>query len=340
MRLPMLIAGALIACPFSAAAQTEINVPSKAGWKHALTGTIFRSKLADIPRTAIKDNSDTELDVAVHYEDAGVTLTVFLFRPALASLPIWFDRSESQIALADMFGGVTPVGDPRMVTSPPGKVTGGMRRVYVPGKREIKSTALAIVPIGDWLLKIRMTSNALDPAALDAKLEEVIKAIGWPASVKEPNIAAPIAVCVDQLAYARKAKLKKPSMTDALLGAALVGVVADKVEKGEQGTPIDWCREGEGNKSYGVYRDKGGSKAYTLALGDAGQIISVSPGIALDGGSGGYMLTLSQLDRTLVYPSFDRLPTPDAAFQAVSKTAPVSSSARGGKDLTIGTPSK
>lgn len=338
MRLPTLIAWLLLALP--AAAQTEIQVPANAGWKHEATGTIFRSKLSGIPRTSIKDNSDTELDVSVHYGDADTTLTIFLFRPVLASVPIWFDRSETQIGLGDTFGGVSPLGDIRAFALPQGKTPGGMRRVYVPGKREIKSTGLAVLPLGEWLLKIRITSNSLDPAALDAKLDEVIQAIGWPAGAADPVAAAPVPACTSQLAYARKAKLRKPSMTDALLGATLLGVAADKAEKGEKATPVDWCREGEANQRYGVYRAKGSRDAYTLAMGDAGRTISVSPGIALDGGSGGYMLALGQLDRTLIYPSFDRLPAPDTAFQAVLNTAPISSSARGGKDITIGVPAK
>ena len=338
MRLPLVSAGLLLMLALPAKAQTEIKVPAAAGWKHAQTGMIFRSKLAGIPRTEIKDGSDTELDVSIHYSDTDTTLTIFLFRPALANVAVWFDRSETQIALGDLFGGVSPFADIRAFAPPQGTIASAMRRIYVPGKREIKSTALAVLPLGEWLLKIWMTSNGLDPAELDAKLDEVVKAIGWPADATESVAAVPLPICTGQLAYARKAKLRKPSLTDALLGATLMGVAADKAAKGEKGTPIDWCREGQANQQYGVYRDKGSRDAYTLPMGDAGRTISVSPGIALDGGNGGYMLTLGQLDRTLVYPSFDRLPAPDTAFQAVFKTAPVSSSARGGKDITIDAP--
>ena len=71
-------------------------------------------------------------------------------------------------------------------------------------------------------------------------------------------------------------------------------------------------------------------------MGDAGRVINVSPGLALDSKDPGYSLSLGLLDRTLVYPSFDKLPLPDVAIDAVMKNRPISSATRDGKNITIG----
>ena len=72
-------------------------------------------------------------------------------------------------------------------------------------------------------------------------------------------------------------------------------------------------------------------------MGDAGRVISVLPGISLDSKDPGYRLSLGLLDQTLIYPSFDKLPAPDVAIDAVMKNRPISSTMRGSKNITITT---
>jgi hypothetical protein len=53
----------------------------------------------------------------------------------------------------------------------------------------------------------------------------------------------------------------------------------------------------------------------------------------------GYAVSFGDLDRTLVYPNFDKLASPDRVLEVVTGTSPVSSSARGeagGNTITIG----
>jgi hypothetical protein len=71
-----------------------------------------------------------------------------------------------------------------------------------------------------------------------------------------------------------------------------------------------------------------------MAIGDAGRVINVERGLQLDKDPG-YQLSLGDLDRTLVYPSFNGLPNPEDAFKAVRTAPVVSSAARGGKDISI-----
>ncbi len=343
MRLKPILAAMLLATASTttpAAAQSTLEVPANAGWKHAQTGIVLRSTLGGYARVDIRDSSQTELDVMATYGSTDrTTVTVYIFRPALSSVPVWFDRSETQILARDVYGNAAPQGQPLAFTPPGASATSGLRRVYLPSKGPFKATGLAIMPLGEWLVAIRVSSTELDTAALDAKMSDLIAAIGWPVQPAASPAAVPIAVCATNLSYSRSAKLKKPNMGSALLGGMLMGVISD-TEKAKPETVTAapaLCRDGAATTQYGVYRRLDATDSYTMALGDAGITISVTPGIQLDKKDPGYRLTLGMLDKTMVYPDFDKLPSPDKAFEAVRTNRPVSSVAHGSKDITVTT---
>lgn len=344
--ISLVVAGLLVAAvtlPAHAQAKRQIETSANAPWKHAQTGITLPSSLLGIARGSIDDNSSSQIDVFANYGEGQATIiTLYVFRPALTSVPMWFDRSETQILMRDVYGNAMPA-TPATAFAPPGsKATSALRRIYLPGKGEYKSTGLAIMPMGEWLVAVRISSQEFDAAALDAKLTEVIKTLGWPEKVIEQPPAVPIAPCSAPLPYAKKAKLKAPNMMDALLGATLSTMVADEAAKDkdasppEKATPITWCREGNPTQAFGAYRVVGFDTGYTIALGDAGIVIDVNTGLAaLVNKESTYQLKLEMLDRTLVYPSFDKLPTPDAAIAAVKSSSPISSVERGTKNIVI-----
>ncbi|NIJ21763.1 hypothetical protein FHS95_003474 [Sphingomonas naasensis] len=339
-----LLAGALSVAPLAAQAQsTTIQVPAAKKWKHVGTGVIVPQALAGLPRTGITDSTAGEFDVSIQFGNPESTqLTIYLFRPALASVPVWFDRAETQILDRDIFGHAAPVSDP-IAFAPPGTTTASaLRRVYVPEKRTFTATGAAMVPLGEWLVAARLSSTSLDPAALDAKLLEALAALGWPAPVAgaAPDaIAAPIQPCTTPAGFSAKAKVKKPDMGAALLGALLANAADDPdIKKTPVEGPQGLCREGKPGAETATYRTLGDGKGYVIALGDAGRTISVYPEFVLDKGEPGYAVTFNDLATSYVYPSFDRLPEPGKAFEMVRKSRPISSSTRGSKALTIHTP--
>lgn len=338
LKQSLAVAGLLtFALATPALAKREIAAPAGVPWKHAQTGITLPATLLGIARDPIGDNSSSEIDVFAGYGDGqATTITLYVFRPALASVPMWFDRSEAQVLMRDVYGNATPAAAARIFAPPGGKVASALRRIYLPGKGPYKSTGLAIMPMGEWLVAVRISSQQFDAAALDAKLDEVIGALGWPNGVADVDAAVPITPCATPLAYARKAKLKPPSMMDALLGATLAGIKPTDEQKAKA-MPVTWCREGEPKQEYAVYRAVGNDTGYTIAMGDAGRVINVSPGLSLDSKDPGYRLSVGLLDQTLVYPSFDKLPAPDVAIDAVRKSSPISSTTRGSKDITITT---
>lgn len=327
--------------PAAAQNQARIDVPATASWKHAETGLVLRPSIAGYPRGTIADSSGSELDVMVQYAEGEATrVTLYIFRPSLMSVPIWFDRSETQILLRnDSFGTPVPAGPVRAFTPPHADAVSGLQRVYVPGSGAYKSTGLVMIPLGEWLVAVRASSTELDPVALEARLGEVVAGIVWPEKVAASPAAVPVAACTGVLAYDRKAKPRKPDTAQALMGAVLLGVPEEEeVEKeapSKASPPPVWCREGTPGGDYGVYRADDATNAYVLAAGDAGVTINVAPAFPLEGKKVGYMLSLGALDRTLIYPNFDKLPSPQAAFDAIRRLKPVSSTTRGSGDLTI-----
>lgn len=326
------------------AQQRALSVPATSAWQHAKTDLILPPKLAGYPRTAISDATTTELDISASFTapDQSTFITVYLFRPALMSVPVWFDRAEVQILNRSQFGAVRPISDAQAFVPPRAKIASALRRTYRPDKN-YRSTALAILPLGDWLVAVRLSSTQLEPADAEARLGEVIDAIRWPQSVPESVAAVPVLPCPSALAYARKAKLIAPDMSSTLMGALLAGVADDvRADPKAQAASVPLCREQPGQPEYGVYRAPAAQDSYVVALGDAGRVVNVSPSLSglVDGKRKGYALALGDLGSTLIYPDFDKLPSPEAAVTAVQRTAPVSQTSRSGKNVTITLPSK
>lgn len=331
MRLWVLVAAMLLATP--AAAQRTLEVPATSSWKHAETGLVLRPTIIGLARTKISDLTTAELDIAAQYgslEDVAVTL--YLFRPALLSVPVWFDRAETQIMQRDIFGNAAPQGEARAFAPPGATIASALRRPYLPNKAAFKSTALAVIPVGDWLVTIRISSRNLDSATLDSRLSEVIEAIGWPKGVAESTIATPVVACTNALAFSKKAKLLRPKMEDSIFGALIAGVGS---RRHQDSAPTLFCRDGQGSLEYGVYRQPDSVDSYTIAINDAGRVVSVYPALSLKKADAGFTLSLSDLGKTMIYPNFNKLPAPDVAWKAVRSTAPVSSTSRQGNNQNI-----
>ena len=319
------IAAALLACASVAAAgqARDLAVPADKGWKHAETGIVVTATMLGLARAAISDSTENERDVSLQFEDAdrATSLTYYIFHPAEMSVPMWFDRAQTAILQRDIYGGATPATVEPVAFAPPNtSVPAALRQVYTPGKGPYRATGLAVLPVDEWLVAIRLSSALLDPAALDARLGEAIAALRWPATVAAPAIAAtPISACADTQTY-KKAKLQKPDMMQALLGGTGALVAKEKDTK-----PVTWCRNGEATVLYGVYRADGTKAAYTLAIGDSGRVATVGGGIGSLLGKGGYEVNYRDLDGSVsVFPSFDRLPEPTQLLSLVFKGGAIS----------------
>ena len=316
------------ASPGPAGAQASAPAPAEPGertlaagateaWQHAETRMTLPPQVAGLTRVHVRDNGTAELDVVTNYvnRDEGVIALVYIYRTMTPNVPLWFDRALDTIMLPQQ--GVTA---PRVTAfaRPGASIASGLRTATTDSVPGMRSTTLAILPLGSsWLVKIRLGSIRLDPAALDERMSAFIAALQWPAETGTPHAAAPIEPCPTPLRL-RPAHIVNAPMEDVLVDAATGSIEPDR----DQPPPV-YCREPGATIERGVYRADGATDSYLIALHDAG--IAISVGETLDlasllgerGGRHRYSVILLERNSSSVYPSFDRLPPPDQALAVV-----------------------
>lgn len=320
-RISALGAVLLAAAPVGA---RDLPVPADKGWQHAQTGMVVMPEIAGFRRTALTDATATEHDVAAQFgEDAdGTFATVYLFKPAGGDAAVWFDRAQATLDAGKSGKGAAPATiDPVVFALPGGSAATAVRQVYAIPGGQFRSTAVALIPIGEWLVKVRMTSRTLTADRLDAKLTALIAGLRWPAAAKAGVAFAPVRPCAAPLDYG-KAKVVKGDGAGMFLSLLLPGIVA-KQTAAERGPPPVWCRERERTTDYGVYRANASTTGYTLALRDAGRVAQVAPPILSDAKS--VNVTLQDVDGTVdAYPSFSALPRPAQVWKLLESSQPTS----------------
>jgi hypothetical protein len=296
-------------------AARDLAVPADKGWKHAESGLILTPQLAGLSRTALTDATQTEHDVAAQYEtaDKSVFATLYLFHPAIADVSLWFDRSQTALETRDAFRNAAPAtADPVAFAIGGATAASSLRQIYATPAGQYRSTALAVMPSGEWIVSLRMSAKTLTADQLDARLRQFVAAIRWPAVI--PN-AAPAATrmkrCATALTFG-KAKPVKPDGADLLMSLMGSSLAATKSPAAAPAPRRSWCREGEPRPEYGVYRSDSGSNGYVLGLHDAGRVVTVYPSLMGQiNKSGSYAVTLEDLDGTVsAFQSFTALPSP------------------------------
>jgi len=260
-------------------------------------------------------------------------------------VPVWFDRAEYALLHRPEYGGAAAASPATSFALPGTTTRSGLRRVYVSARGPTKTSALAVMPLGDWLVTVRLSSVDLEPAALDARLSALLGEIGWPTAPSDARPAPEahvVAPCPADLAFT-KAKLRKADMSQALLGSLLAGAAAAPPPADKAQPRTSWCREGSANAQYGVYRPEGTSDGYMLALGDSGRSAGVFRGLAIPTlpRTGGFGTTLNDVDGSAAtYPAFDGLPEPQLVMRLLANGRPVSRTTVRGKKVDITLDSK
>ena len=304
----------------------SLDVPNDAGWQHAQTGIVLRSKLGAFQRAALRDNGKSELDVSATYYAGSEadTASIYLYRPGIANLPMWFDRSHYAMTLNDQIRIGAPL-IPVTRFAPPGtSIESGLRVTYALKDSDKGGTGLAMVPFADWILAVRLTSRTMTPAEVDAALLDMIGKIRWPSERPASPVAVPIAPCTTRL-KTKKAKLIQPDLAQALIGATLSNIAEEKAKEhpAADDRPVVFCREGPSIPEYGVYRSDQANDGYVMALGDAGVSASVYPGLSLTDRKE-FAVTMATHDSLDTYPSFNALPEPKQVFALVMSRGPMS----------------
>lgn len=298
-----------------------LEVPANSAWQHAETELILPPRLADLRRTWIRDLGQDELDIVAEYRgDNGMVATVYLFKSGLPDPSIWFDRAlfMLQARAAGRSGTAVPAATP---FTPAGRTGGGglLTALDVGGG----GTALAVVPAAPrFLLKVRISAAGSNAARVRADLTRLLGEVRWPAWARDPGASAVvIQPCARPLRTARAREVRGDPMSGLLnaMGSALPRPLP---------AGGSYCREPGATVVRGVYRLNADTTGYVIALADSGLALSAGATLTIggpqDGQPRGSHVSLIFHDRegTALLPTYDRLPPPDQALQALGSGRP------------------
>lgn len=329
--------GLLLVAATGASAR-DLPVAVDKGWLHAASGTVLMSTIAGQTRTGLSDATNGEFDVTAQYQaaDGSVVTSLFLFRPALHDVAIWFDRSRTALETNAVMANMSPATPQPIAFAAPGAVAAtSLKQVYGNPSGPIRSTALAMVPVGSWLMGIRMSAPNLSAAQLDARMTQVVASIRWPRfATVSVRPAAPIVPCTNAMTFGSATPIAS-KLEDMMLDLSLVSQISDRLV----GAPsrLAWCRDATDGVHWGVYRTIGQqSPDYTMAIGDAGRVVNVLRSVmGRVRRRGGFAVLLTDVDgSTYSFRPFDKQPAPAQVWTAISEGRPLAR-AHGNEMVTI-----
>lgn len=324
----------------SAAQPQAIKVEEGKTWVHEASGLALPAAIGSFVRNDISDLSGgKQIDVGSGYREpaTGTLATVYVYRPAMPLAPLWLDIASWYIQRNQSFAPVT-VHSGAVSFTVAGQVdTVNLRQVYSIGAMG-RSSGVAIVPLGPWMIKVRITSQYYEPRALDAALEAVVKGLGWPKRMPTVTPAAnPISSCKTKLPESRADEIKQTS--PMILVGAMLGSLSedDKKDKREVVDPPRLCRDDSRTDNiYPIYHLDEGSSGYVIPIGDNGTVLAVrndplGAELAMEFAKDTskdtkpfYRVTLMTPEQWEQFPAFAQLPPVEQAFDVVKNRSQLS----------------
>lgn len=335
IRRAMLLLICVWASAAGAAQPQGVGATSGKPWQHTASGFTFPAAIADFVRDDIQDISEGKrIDIVGTYRHpaSGTLATVYLYRPAMPMASLWFDIANWYIQRNPAFAPATAHRGATTFNVAGQSESADLRQVYAIGKAG-RSSGVAIVPLGRWIVKVRMTSQGLEPGALDAALEAVVKGLGWPRTMPTAQASQPVPVCAGTLPQTNAEEIKQ-ARSLVLIGAMLPLTSDESKDKREQPLPRLCRDDSRSDDAYPIYQLDEGTDGYVAAIGDNGTLLVVrnDPLTALaakeiEGGKAGrayYRVTVMTPTSWDQFPAFSRLPPVEQAFNIVRTRAPSS----------------
>lgn len=347
------LAGIAAAVAFAAPVAAQQALPLKPGkaWKHKHSGISVPATLAGTPREQGMAYAPDDLDVGLSFvvDNAVESLTFYIFRDTNGAVPVWFSQAQWGIENRDTYGHPPLVLAPQAFV-PPGQTTAsGLKAIYEPKSGSYRSTGVMLLPVGDWYVKIRASSQTRSPAELGQWMDAALAEIAWPKAIEAEPVAVPVTPCAAPLAFPVEAQ-DAPKDGGADLLGGLLGMMV--VEGKAKPTPESkaalanarWCRDSSAGGNAVVYRRDEDAERYLLAVGDNGNGIWVGP----DAGAQlltqtdknketapRYSITLMMAGQNTNFVAQDRLPSPKRVLSIVEGNRSTTSIPTWGKKKTI-----
>jgi hypothetical protein len=337
LRILMAALAALTLTASPALAQRALEIDTAKGYSHPYSDFRMPGTLLGMPMTKLNDLSTNQTDVSAMYNDGGDMVSVYIYRLASGALPVWFDRAVWAIETrAEMFGRPERLPGAAAFVPPGQQTASGLTATWKSTKAPYRSTGLALIQMGEWMVKIRYSSQRLDAPQMAARVREIVQGLGWPRNIPAAPAAYEVAPCKTRLQLTGTAM---PLKLDSSVYSAAAIAGAAEAEKPELGAPAPklWCRDQTELTAGGVYRGDEEPDGYLIALSDAGRGLRVQPSAALKmlNQGPGWSLQFVDLWRTIVYPSLDGMPSPEQAIDLFNEEKPRAAFGTFGKDRQI-----
>lgn len=315
----------LLASPAALPQDKPAAVSARAGapYKHPHSGFAFPATLIDLPRGTGSEYVRPQLDLSFNYRapDESEEVSVYLYRVKSGAVPVWFDVARQSIEQREAYGRKTPFGTPTPFIPPGQANASAMRMGWTLTDAPFRSTTLTLIPMGEWLVKIRHTATQIEVASLMRRTEAVVAALGWPRKIDAAPDAAPVMDCTDALDLSGESQPvdQKESGAGMLIDAIIAQMAGSTPKKGkkgdaEQGSPVTWCADRTAKSPTPIYRPDGARDSYLMAASDSGLAIWVHPsasGLLLDkDGPKSWAIGIVRAGDTINYAPRDRLPPP------------------------------
>lgn len=335
--LIMLLVGLLIS-PSVGHAQTgpqPIEAKDKR-WVHKPTGIRLEPKIGDFIRGAMTDLSGGRLaDVMTQYERGTDRATVYIYHAATPAAPLWFDIARKTIFLKTNVGTVVPTEvPPTRFALPNHHVMAGLEQSF-PVTGVARGTGLAVIELGGWVVKFRMSSTTLSPPDLEPLLMQFVQQMGWPKKLPPMREAVALKNCENPIAFDTSARVADETNA-SILGAALSpgAQIAEGEKLLKSGKPLEFpalcVHPARTTGGFYVYQFAETNNGYLIPLGDSGRALAVQPDpLAIElreDKKPVYRVTFQTHTQHTQFSAFLSLPSPDLALDTVKKGPALSQS--------------
>ncbi|HEX9931334.1 MAG TPA: hypothetical protein VGB08_00655 [Allosphingosinicella sp.] len=285
-------------------------------WRHEASGISIAREIGDM---RLRDERDLSggagTDILMQFGSGDTVVTFYVYRPPYPNVALWFERTR--IGMGSTVGSDGVPVRPRSFTFGGASAPNGLREELdvAPGNMmQAKTTAVAMVQLGEWMVKGRVSSRTLDRAGTAAVMDRLLGAVRVE---RAPAFVLPIAVPPRCANAGQLSASPIPSPDPAAVSAAADGGQAVHLEirgvGGLAANPQGWCREvTQVPPQYGsVYRRQGGA-GWVALLGDSAYAVTAER-LALPGSADAAVFA-STSATTQLAALYDGLPAPDPAI--------------------------
>jgi hypothetical protein len=333
-----------------ATAQQALTLEAGKAWTHSHSGISIPAILAGTPRTGGKAYAADDLDISLGFTigDAAESLSLYIFRNTNGAVPVWFSQAQWAVENRDIYRNPALSLAPQAFV-PPGQTTAsGIKAIYEPKSGDYRSTGVMLLPVGDWYVKVRASSQSRSPAELARWMDTALAQVKWPKAIAAAPEAVPVIDCPAPLAFPVEAQ-DAPKNGAADLMTSMLGMTASRGQTKPTAESIAaektarWCRDAALDSNQATYRRNADPTGYLLAIGDNGNGTWVgpdaSPGLLADEKAGPvaprFSITLMMAAQNINFVAQDRLPSPQRVIEILKANRTVTAAATWGQSKSL-----